>query len=76
MTDNQKQSSVPCLIDIDATFLPVQLMRMVSRVTHLADGAITAELDLGPGHWVYPQHFPDDPNQNKAERINHADKTR
>ncbi len=61
MTNNDKQSSMPSLIDLDATFLPVQLMRMVSRVTHLADGAIAAELDLGPRHWVYPHHFPSDP---------------
>ncbi len=61
MTSNDKQSGVSSLIDLDATFLPVQLMRMVSRVTHIADGTITAELDLGSRHWVYPQHFPDDP---------------
>lgn len=51
----------PSLIDIDATFLPVERMRMVSRVTHLVDGTITAELDLGSDHWVYPHHFPSDP---------------
>jgi 3-hydroxymyristoyl/3-hydroxydecanoyl-(acyl carrier protein) dehydratase len=49
------------LIDIDATFLPVGQMRQISRVTKLADAVIDAEVDLGPCHWVYPQHFPGDP---------------
>ncbi len=49
------------LIDIDATFLPLAQMRQVSRVTRMEGGAIDAEVDLGPGHWVYPQHFPGDP---------------
>ena len=61
MTSNHQQPSLPSLIDIDATFLPIELMRIVSRVTHLKDGAITAECDLGPQHWVYPYHFPNDP---------------
>jgi 3-hydroxymyristoyl/3-hydroxydecanoyl-(acyl carrier protein) dehydratase len=49
------------LIDIDATFLPVQQMRQVSRVTALEGAAITGEIDLGRSHWVYSQHFPNDP---------------
>ncbi|MGH7492626.1 MAG: 3-hydroxyacyl-ACP dehydratase FabZ family protein [bacterium] len=61
MTSNHQQPNLPSLIDIEATFLPIELMRMVSRVTHLLDGAIIAECDLGPQHWVYPYHFPDDP---------------
>jgi 3-hydroxymyristoyl/3-hydroxydecanoyl-(acyl carrier protein) dehydratase len=49
------------LIDIDATYLPIQLMRQVARVTALDGPAITGEVDLGPEHWVYAQHFPGDP---------------
>lgn len=51
----------PSLIDIDATFLPLAQMRQVSRVTRLAGSAIEGEVDLGPDHWVFPQHFPGDP---------------
>jgi 3-hydroxymyristoyl/3-hydroxydecanoyl-(acyl carrier protein) dehydratase len=36
-------------------------MRQISRVTRLAEAMIDAEVDLGPCHWVYPQHFPGDP---------------
>jgi 3-hydroxymyristoyl/3-hydroxydecanoyl-(acyl carrier protein) dehydratase len=50
-----------CLIDLEATFLPVGLMRQISRVTELEGAAITGEVDLGAEHWVYPQHFPGDP---------------
>ena len=49
------------LIDLDATFLPVAQMRQISRVTHIQDDAIVGEVDLGPGHWVFAQHFPGDP---------------
>jgi 3-hydroxymyristoyl/3-hydroxydecanoyl-(acyl carrier protein) dehydratase len=51
----------PSLLDLDATFLPVSLMRQISRVTALATESITGEVDIGPGHWVYAQHFPGDP---------------
>ena len=49
------------LIDLDATFLPVAQMRQISRVTQLEGAAITGEVDLGAGHWVFAQHFPGDP---------------
>lgn len=49
------------LIDLDATFLPVAQMRQISRVTQIEGPAITGEVDLGTNHWVFPQHFPDDP---------------
>lgn len=49
------------LLDIDATFLPVRQMRQLSRVTSLDGPSLTAIVDLGPAHWVYAQHFPDDP---------------
>src|SRR6188474_1002928 len=48
-------------MDIDSTFLPIGQMRQISRVTRVADAVIEAEVDLGPCHWVYPQHFPADP---------------
>ena len=51
----------PSLIDLDATFLPVALMRQITRVTTVATESITGEVDIGPGHWVYAQHFPGDP---------------
>jgi 3-hydroxymyristoyl/3-hydroxydecanoyl-(acyl carrier protein) dehydratase len=51
----------PSLIDIEATFLPTGQMRQVSRVTEVTPDSITGEIDLGPSHWVYPQHFPGDP---------------
>jgi len=49
------------LIDIDATYLPIQLMRQIARVTVLDGPTITGEVDLGSAHWVYAQHFPGDP---------------
>lgn len=49
------------LLDLDATFLPVAQMRQITRVTAVDGPRITAFVDLGPDHWVYPQHFPDDP---------------
>ena len=49
------------MIDIDSTFLPLANMRQVSRVTELAGPVIVGEVDLGPDHWVFPQHFPGDP---------------
>jgi 3-hydroxymyristoyl/3-hydroxydecanoyl-(acyl carrier protein) dehydratase len=48
------------LIDIDKTFLPVSQMRQISRITTLDGPLITGEVDL-ESHWVYAQHFPDDP---------------
>lgn len=55
-------SPVPAsLLDLDATFLPLAQMRQISRVTMLDGPRISGVVDLGPDHWVYPQHFPDDP---------------
>ena len=50
-----------CLLDLDATFLPVAHMRQISRVTALDGPHLSAVVDLGPDHWVFPQHFPQDP---------------
>jgi 3-hydroxymyristoyl/3-hydroxydecanoyl-(acyl carrier protein) dehydratase len=51
----------PSLVDVDTPFLPVGQMRQISRVIALAGATIAAEVDLGPDHWVYAQHFPGDP---------------
>jgi 3-hydroxymyristoyl/3-hydroxydecanoyl-(acyl carrier protein) dehydratase len=51
----------PSLIDIDATFLPTGHMRQVARVVRLEGPEIEGEVDLGAGHWVFPEHFPGDP---------------
>ena len=50
-----------CLLDLEATFLPVGQMRQISRVTGLDGPRISGIVVLGAGHWVYPQHFPRDP---------------
>jgi 3-hydroxymyristoyl/3-hydroxydecanoyl-(acyl carrier protein) dehydratase len=49
------------LIDVEESFLPIAQMRQVTRVTTFDAGSIAGESDLGPHHWVWPQHFPDDP---------------
>jgi 3-hydroxymyristoyl/3-hydroxydecanoyl-(acyl carrier protein) dehydratase len=49
------------LLDLDATFLPVGQMRQISRVTAIDGPRISAVVDIGADHWVYPQHFPHDP---------------
>ena len=61
MSDANGRRGPASLIDLDSTFLPVGQMRQISRVTHVNGSHIAGELDLGPGHWVYPQHFPGDP---------------
>lgn len=60
VTPTMLHSPAPSQIDIDATFLPVAQMRQISRVTSLEGDRIEGEVDLGPGHWVYAQHFPGD----------------
>ncbi len=52
---------VPSLIDIGSTFLPLDHMRQIARVTCVDSGQITGEMEVGSGHWVYAQHFPGDP---------------
>jgi 3-hydroxymyristoyl/3-hydroxydecanoyl-(acyl carrier protein) dehydratase len=49
------------LIDLDKTFLPVAQMRQITRVTALEGSGIEGEVELGPDHWVWQQHFPNDP---------------
>ncbi|MEO8358484.1 MAG: hypothetical protein ABI672_00515 [Vicinamibacteria bacterium] len=53
--------SCPGLIDLDRTFLPIGHMRQISRVTRFEGAVIEGEVDLGPGHWVFSEHFPTDP---------------
>ncbi len=36
-------------------------MRQIARVTAVEEDTIEGEIELGPDHWVYPQHFPGDP---------------
>jgi 3-hydroxymyristoyl/3-hydroxydecanoyl-(acyl carrier protein) dehydratase len=54
-------AALDSLQDLDATFLPVDRMRQITRITMLEGRSIRGEVTLGPGHWVYPQHFPADP---------------
>jgi 3-hydroxymyristoyl/3-hydroxydecanoyl-(acyl carrier protein) dehydratase len=54
-------ASPPSLIDLDATFLPVAQMRQITRVTAIEGVGIEGEVELGPDHWVWRQHFPGDP---------------
>ena len=54
-------SSPTSLIDLDTTFLPVAQMRQITRVTALKGDGIAGEVELGPDHWVWQQHFPGDP---------------
>jgi 3-hydroxymyristoyl/3-hydroxydecanoyl-(acyl carrier protein) dehydratase len=54
-------STPASLLDLDATFLPVAQMRQISRVTSLDGPRIAGVVELGSKHWVYPQHFPQDP---------------
>src|SRR5690349_10002158 len=61
MPPNAFDPDAPSLIPIESTFLPVGRMRQISRVTELVPGAITAEVDVGPDHWVFAGHFPGDP---------------
>ena len=52
---------LPTLIDVERSFLPVAQMRQITRVTAFEGASIVGEADLGPHHWIWPQHFPDDP---------------
>lgn len=61
MSSDASDRGARSLIDIDCTFLPVGAMRQISRVTDLSLTAITAEVDVGPDHWVYAGHLPGDP---------------
>ncbi len=61
MTHDTPLPVVTSLIDLDTTFLPVAEMRQISRVTALEGRGIEGEVDLGPDHWVWEQHFPGDP---------------
>ena len=61
MPHDSTTPTLPSLIDLDATFLPVAQMRQITRVTALEGVGIEGEVELGPDHWVWRQHFPNDP---------------
>jgi 3-hydroxymyristoyl/3-hydroxydecanoyl-(acyl carrier protein) dehydratase len=61
MADTAPPPVLSGLLDLDETFLPIERMRQITRVTMLEDGLIHGEVALGSGHWVFPQHFPADP---------------
>lgn len=47
--------------DLATMFLPVGEMLQVDSVLEADDSRVVCEVDAGPGHWVYPLHFPGDP---------------
>jgi 3-hydroxymyristoyl/3-hydroxydecanoyl-(acyl carrier protein) dehydratase len=49
------------IIPIGETFLPHGHMRQVTRVTAVDGPSIRGEVDLDADHWVWDEHFPDDP---------------
>lgn len=55
------QETRDSLIDLEETFLPIGEMRQIRRVTEVSGSTIRGEVDVGPGHWAYRGHFPDDP---------------
>ena len=61
MPDLTPSSVLESVQDLDATFLPIGQMRQITRITGVDGPAIRGEVDIGPAHWVYPQHFPADP---------------
>ena len=61
MDTSAQTEAQPSLIAIESTFLPIDHMRQVSRVTRCDGPTIEGEVDLGPDHWVFTEHFPTDP---------------
>lgn len=61
MTSVSPPAAATGLIDLDVSFLPLAHMRQITRVTGLEGAGIEGEVDLGPDHWVWEQHFPGDP---------------
>jgi 3-hydroxymyristoyl/3-hydroxydecanoyl-(acyl carrier protein) dehydratase len=56
------RSLLPRELDsLDHTFLPVGHMRQISRVMALDGPRIAGIVELSPGPWIWPQHFPSDP---------------
>src|SRR4051812_31010957 len=50
----------PSALDLNETFLPVGQMRQITAILSLEGSEIVGEVELGPNHWVWPQHFPGD----------------
>jgi len=46
---------------LEATYLPRGQMLQIDRVRVVDDARIVCEMDVDPGHWVFPMHFPGDP---------------
>lgn len=49
------------LVDLDEVYVPIGAMRQLSRVTRLEGAAVAGEVDIGPDHPIFQQHFPGDP---------------
>ncbi len=47
--------------ELSATYLPVGQMLQLDRMVAVDDARIVCEMDVHPGHWVFPIHFPGDP---------------
>jgi 3-hydroxymyristoyl/3-hydroxydecanoyl-(acyl carrier protein) dehydratase len=45
---------------LESTFLPINRMLQIDRVTDIDGDLIVSEVDI-PDHWVFPMHFPLDP---------------
>ncbi|MGH9259732.1 MAG: 3-hydroxyacyl-ACP dehydratase FabZ family protein, partial [Acidimicrobiales bacterium] len=46
---------------LEATYLPIGQMLQLDRVCGVDGERIVCEMDIHPGHWVFPMHFPGDP---------------
>ena len=55
------RSITKSVVDLEVAFLPVGHMRQLSRVTRVEENHVEGTVDLGPSHWVFDEHFPDDP---------------
>lgn len=47
--------------DLEGMYLPVGNMLQIDRVVSVDERRIVCEMDIGPDHWVFPLHFPEDP---------------
>jgi 3-hydroxymyristoyl/3-hydroxydecanoyl-(acyl carrier protein) dehydratase len=47
--------------DLGEMYLPAGQMLQIDRVAAVDAQHIVCEMDIGPDHWVFPLHFPEDP---------------
>lgn len=47
--------------DLEGMYLPIGNMLQIDRVVFVDAHRIACEMDIGPDHWVFPLHFPQDP---------------